>query len=31
MSYYGLPYITDEQATRAAIRIDSSRFDGTEG
>jgi sporulation protein YlmC with PRC-barrel domain len=31
MSYYGLPYITEEQATEAAIRIDSSRFEGIGG
>ena len=31
MSYYGLPYITDEQATRAAIRIDSTRFESIGG
>ena len=31
MSYYGLPYITDEQAARAAIKVDSSRFEGVGG
>jgi hypothetical protein len=31
MSYYGLPYITKEQATQAAIRIDVNRFEGIGG
>lgn len=27
MSYYGLPYVTGDQATRAGVRVDLSRFD----
>lgn len=27
MSYYGLPYVTDEQARKAGLRVDVSRFD----
>jgi sporulation protein YlmC with PRC-barrel domain len=26
-SYYGLPYVTAEQATRAAVRVDHARFE----
>lgn len=31
MSYYGLPYVTDEQAAKAATSVDLSRFEGNEG
>lgn len=27
VSYYGLPYVTEEQATQAAVRVDLNRFD----
>jgi sporulation protein YlmC with PRC-barrel domain len=31
MSYYGLPYLTPEQASRSAIRVDSRRFRASSG
>lgn len=31
LSYYGLPYITEEQAANAAIKLDTDRFKGNEG